>query len=74
MYFLTAYSVYNSDDVEQEKFYTLKEAYRYAKHLMKTEWYNENELYIKKVRLMCRNKNSGYIKERALAKKVLSNF
>ena len=40
MYFLTAYSVYNSDDVEQEKFYTLKEAYRYDKHLMKTEWYN----------------------------------
>ena len=71
MYFLTAYSVYNHDNVEQEKFCTFKEAYQYIKHLMKTEWYNENELYIKKVRLMCKNKNSGYIKERTLVEKIL---
>lgn len=70
MYFLTAYSVYNYDNVEQGKFCTLKEAYQYAKHLMKTEQYNENDLYIKKVRLMCKNENSGYIKERPFVEKI----
>jgi hypothetical protein len=70
MYFLTAYSVYNYDDVEQGKFLTFKEAYQYAKHLMKTERYNENDIYIKKVRLMCKNKNSGYIKEKPLVEKI----
>lgn len=70
MYFLTAYSVYNHDDVEQAKFCTFKEAYQYAKHLMKTELYSENKVYIKKVRLMCKNKNSGYIKERTLVEKI----